>query len=169
MLAAWASALNEGGYWAHVLDAQWRYVFETDELRSTFVDMGKAPTAPTPLGAHVFSTEAKEYFGTMSGDDVETMRLIELGPYVLASTPGGRDELREIVDPEFAARLDELQPQETPAMWLLRPEWTTAGAAATAPGRWELPACTTPSSRWTLCGDKWVDAVWPPAETVVPS
>jgi class 3 adenylate cyclase len=33
---------------------------------------------------------------------------------VLASTPGGREELRRIVDPEFADLVDELEPQDLP-------------------------------------------------------
>lgn len=136
MLAAWASALNDGGYWAHVLDAQWRYVFETDELRSTFVDMGRSFAAPTALGSHIFSTAAKRYFAATIGDYLEAM-FIELGPYVLTSASGGgREELRRVVDPEFADRLDEMQPKEIPAVWLLRPEWTTAGADATGMAVW---------------------------------
>ena len=31
VLAAWASALNATGYWASLLDAEWRCVFATDE------------------------------------------------------------------------------------------------------------------------------------------
>jgi class 3 adenylate cyclase len=42
---------------------------------------------------------------------------LELGPYVLASTPGGREELRRVVDPEFADLVDELQPKDLPAVW----------------------------------------------------
>jgi hypothetical protein len=55
LLAAWASALNDAGFWAEVLDAEWRYVFETDELLLSYRDMG-APTTP-PIGSHFFSAE----------------------------------------------------------------------------------------------------------------
>jgi class 3 adenylate cyclase len=40
-----------------------------------------------------------------------------MGPYVLASTPGGREELRRVVDPEFADLIDELQPRDVPDAW----------------------------------------------------
>jgi len=32
LLATWASALNDAGYFANILDAGWRYVYDTDEL-----------------------------------------------------------------------------------------------------------------------------------------
>jgi hypothetical protein len=32
-LAAYAAALNATGHWATIFDAQWRFVFVTDELR----------------------------------------------------------------------------------------------------------------------------------------
>ena len=54
VLAAWASALNETGHSAWVLDATWRFVFATDELRLSW---GKAVKA-LPIGYHYFSAEA---------------------------------------------------------------------------------------------------------------
>ncbi len=131
-LAAWASVLNDAGYWAFVLDAQWRYVFQTDELRSTFADMGNRSTVPT---SHVFSTDAKRYFEAAIGGYQELM-FWEFGPYVLGSTPGGREVLRRLVDPELAGLVDELQPKEIPAVWLVRPEWTTAGADVSGMAVW---------------------------------
>ena len=131
-LAAWASVMNDAGHWAFVLDAQWRYVFQTDELRSTMADMGSTSAVPA---AHVFSTDAKRYFEIAIGGYQELM-FQQFGPYVLGSTPGGREELRQLVDPELAGLVDELQPKEIPAVWLVRPEWTTAGADTSGMAVW---------------------------------
>ena len=57
VLAAWASALNETGHSAWVLDATWRFVFATDELRLSFPQLNRADTA-LPIGLHYFSAEA---------------------------------------------------------------------------------------------------------------
>ena len=54
ILAAWASALNETGYWAQILDANWRYVFVTDELSVTRQALG---LPAIPIGAHLLSAE----------------------------------------------------------------------------------------------------------------
>jgi class 3 adenylate cyclase len=56
---------------------------------------------------------------------------LNTGRYLLASTPGGRDELRRVVDPGLVDLVDELEPEDAPVAWIgRRPEWTTAGAAA---------------------------------------
>jgi hypothetical protein len=47
---------------------------------------------------------------------------------VLASTPGGREELRRVVDPEFADLVDELEPKDLPAVWAF-PDNVSATAA----------------------------------------
>jgi class 3 adenylate cyclase len=137
VLAALALALNETGFWAHVLDAQWRYVFESDELQSSYADMMRGSSPPrSPIGSHFFGAEASQRFSAIVGGPYygrESLRawFLEVGGFVLATTPGGRDELRRVVDPVLADLVDELQPQEFPAVWFHRPGWTTAGADVT--------------------------------------
>ena len=46
LLATWASALNDAGYWAVLMDAEWRIVFVTDEMRLSHRDMGVATPPP---------------------------------------------------------------------------------------------------------------------------
>ncbi len=138
-LAAWASALNETGHWANVFDAKWRYVFETQELRKTFADMGR-PSA-TMLGLHRFSRETNQRLAAAVGGpwvepEFRRAYFSDLGPYVLAGTPGGREELRRIIDPELADLVDGLQPQAAPTAWVVGTEWTTAGADVTGSAVW---------------------------------
>jgi class 3 adenylate cyclase len=141
-LSAWASALNEAGHWAIVLDANWRYVFRTEELQRTFSDMVGDSPVRFPLGSHLFSKEVNQHLAATLGGtwrDGEFRRAYfrdELGPYVLASTPGGRDALRRVVDPELADLIEDLHPQEVPHTWIVRPVWTTAGADATGCDVW---------------------------------
>jgi class 3 adenylate cyclase len=138
-LAAWASALNEAGYWANFLDAEWRYVFQTEELRKTWIDMRRPSYAP--IGLHYFSRDANRRFaeaigGAWAEKEFRRWSFSELGPYVLASTSGGRAALRRIVDPELADLVDDLQPQPAPKTWVVRPEWKTAGADVTGAAVW---------------------------------
>lgn len=117
MLAAWALALNETGHWAYVFDASWRYVFVTDEVRLSWGETG-GQTA-VPVGSHYLSVEASQYRSARIGGEwtkpeFRRARFLALGRYVLASTPGGRDELRRVVDPELADLVDELQPEDVP-------------------------------------------------------
>jgi hypothetical protein len=117
-LAACASALNDAGHWADVFDAAWRYVFATDETRLSF---GGAVTF-LPIGSHIFSAEFTQFRvsvhrGGFVLPEYHRAHFLGLGPYVLASTTGGREELRRVVDQEFANLVDELQPKDPPAVW----------------------------------------------------
>jgi class 3 adenylate cyclase len=126
-LAVWASALNDAGYWATLMDSQWRLVFATDELRLTFGDAGDSTAFP--IGSHHFSTEAVRFRTANIGGSLEVRRagFLELAPYVLANTPGGREELRRIVAPELADMVDELHPQDLPVVLHTRRAMTYAG------------------------------------------
>jgi len=120
VLAAWAYALNDGGYWAYVLDAGWRFVFVTDELLVTFRDMGRSAA---PVGSHYYSAEAiRSRYAMYRDRSAATQQVragfLNLGRYMLASTPGGREELRRAVDPALADLVDELQPETTPVTWI---------------------------------------------------
>jgi class 3 adenylate cyclase len=139
LLRAWASVLNEAGNWANVLDAQWRYVFVTDELRLSYRDMGAA-TMPL-IGAHFFSAQVRQFIrrtlgGAWASPEVGRAWFLDVGRYVLAETPGGREELRRVVDPELADLVDELQPQDLPPVWINRSGFSTAGAEATGSAVW---------------------------------
>lgn len=137
VLAKWASTLNDAGHWATVFDADWRFVFLTDELQSTFADVGAGtPEAPI-VGAHLFSETARRYFGPLASPWFSDQRISQLGPYVLASTAGGREGLKRLVDPNVdPARIDELEPASAPTMWRQAVEWTTTGTDLTGTGVW---------------------------------
>ena len=139
LLRAWASVLNDAGYWANVLDAEWRYVFVTDELLLSYRDMGAATTPP--IGSHFFSPETRQFIaatlgGAWASPEVGRAWFLDAGRYVLADTPGGREELRRVVDPALTDLVDQLQPQDLPAVWLNRSGFTTAGAEVTGSAVW---------------------------------
>ena len=128
-LAVWASALNEAGYWAYVFDSSWRYVFVTDDLRIALGDTG--PVTSVPLGSHVMSAEARRWNAARIGGEHATRReLTQVSGYVLATTPGGRDELRRVADPEVADLVDELHDSVPPPVWTERTDFSFAGKDA---------------------------------------
>jgi class 3 adenylate cyclase len=118
-LAAWASALNDAGHWADIYDANWLDVFATDEMRLSFGDTGTHTVLP--IGFHIFSPEARQFRTTVNRGrfmlpEFHRAHFLENGPYVLATTPGGREELRRVVDPDFADLVDQLEPKDLPAV-----------------------------------------------------
>ena len=139
LLAAWAAALNDAGFWADMLDAEWRWVFVTDELRVSYRDMG-ASTTP-PIGSHFLSAEARQFMaeavpGAWASSEGGRAWFLEVGRYVLAGTPGGREELRRVVGPERSHLVDQLQPDDLPPIWNNESEFTTAGAEVTSSSVW---------------------------------
>jgi class 3 adenylate cyclase len=111
-LAAWATALNDAGYWAEMFDARWRSVYMTDDARLIFG--GRVELAPVPLGAFIYGPERMDTMMGWRGGHfpLEIVRGMfpKFGPLALSDMPGGREELRELIDPRLRDLVDELSP-----------------------------------------------------------
>jgi class 3 adenylate cyclase len=112
VLAETAEALNQAGLWAYVLDREYRVVYMTDELRRS--NGGLAEMVRVPLGAHLFGADFLDAALTWPTWTLETARRMfsAMGPWVLADAPGGREQLRESVDPRLLDMLDRLAPAD---------------------------------------------------------
>jgi class 3 adenylate cyclase len=117
-LAEVAAALRDAGHWGYVVDHQWRLVYVTDELRISFG--GNIELASFAIGEHLFGADAihasqgwRLGANTM---EIQRLTLAHVGGLVLADTPGGRDALREIVDPSLRELVDELSPADRVAL-----------------------------------------------------
>ncbi len=113
-LAAVAGALRDTGHWGWVVDERWSIVYVTDELRLSFG--AGVELAPWALDAHLFGPGSIQAsmgwrFGSNSAEAMKVMFTF-LGGWVLADTPGGRDELREAVDPSLRDLVDGLSPAD---------------------------------------------------------
>jgi class 3 adenylate cyclase len=86
----------------------------TDEGRLTYG--GLVEMIPVPLGAYVFGVEFVDAMLSWPGAgwriDAARELFTALGPWALADAPGGRDELRQMVDPRLRDIVDELPPAE---------------------------------------------------------
>jgi class 3 adenylate cyclase len=113
-LAAAASALNDAGYWAIIVDRRWRNLYMTDAQRMS--EAGMVGLAPFPVGPHLYSAESLDALlagrGRLNTLELMRERFEGGGPYVLAAAEGGRDELRELVDPRLRDIVDRLSPLE---------------------------------------------------------
>jgi class 3 adenylate cyclase len=146
-LSAALDALQRVEFAALVWDASWRVVGVTDEML-TILGGGIERPDP-PLGAHVFSAEWVEFQASRpGGPTVNSQREVfgSVAGALLASTRGGEDELRALVDPRLHDLLQGVEPLPGPPIWSSRVEVnfgdrTTAVDAYVAPlhdpvGRW---------------------------------
>lgn len=118
LLASVSSALHDSGHWGLIVDSRWNLVYATDELRETFGAGGNL--AMFAIGEHLFGTEAarlwNEWILGPNSADLNRLYFRGLGPYVLTDTPGGKDELRQLVIPDFNDIVDELSPLDPPVL-----------------------------------------------------
>jgi class 3 adenylate cyclase len=116
-LAVTAAALDDVGHWAEIVDRDWRQVYATNDVRRMFG--GLTELAPFPVGVHFFGPEAisarlRARSGPNTPDLVREMFQV-FGALTLADTPGGRDELRALVDPALVDIVDQLEPADKAA------------------------------------------------------
>ena len=143
VLASMAAALNDAGHWAEIVDRDWRGVYMTDEARRIYG--GQSELALYPIGAHFFGPERTSVMMDWQGGhfplEVTRTSLAVFGPIVLADTPGGRDELRGLVDPRLRDLVDDLVPVEPSAAGTVRMRgiYTRGGAGVEVLNtRWRL-------------------------------
>jgi class 3 adenylate cyclase len=114
VLAATATALNDAGQWAEIFDSDWGTVYITDEARWMYG--GKVELASFPLGGHFSGPDrvsmAMEWRGGQFPLEIHRRFFAQYGPWCLADAPGGREELRALVDPRLADMVDDLEPVE---------------------------------------------------------
>jgi class 3 adenylate cyclase len=117
-LADVARALRDTGQWGWVVDHEWRWAYVTDELRLTFGAYEEL--ASFAIGAHCFGPESmrasKRWRFGSNTTELQRVTFAGLGPFVLADTPGGRDALRELVDPLLRDMVDDLSPLDAAAL-----------------------------------------------------
>jgi class 3 adenylate cyclase len=129
-LAEAAAVLNRARAWAYIVDAQWRYVYMTDDVR---LSQGSLQgMVPVPLGLHYLSSEAQAVGSGGTVFPVESLReaVAWLGPWMLADTPGGRDALRDVAAPELHDVINAIEPDDASTVRPFQAHgWYTAGAA----------------------------------------
>ncbi len=136
-LAAVAVALNHARHWGEIVDCDWRCVYLTDDARLSYG--GLVELVPYPIGAYCYGPE---HVSTMIGwrgglFKLEIIRglFAAYGPWILADTPGGREELRERVDPRLRDMVDGISPAEAPpaVSFVMRGLYTAAGEGVDIP------------------------------------
>jgi class 3 adenylate cyclase len=113
-----AAALNTAGYWAELVDHEWRHAFTTDDLRLSWgLPLG---LATVPLGAFYFGPQATRVrlTGRWGPNTIEDQReqFAAAGGWVLADLSGGLNALTELLAPELHDFLDKLAPGSAAAV-----------------------------------------------------
>jgi len=138
-LASAASALGNAGYWAEVVDCQWRYAYVTDDLRLSFG--GLLGLQHLPLGVPYFGAEAVDnrltWRAGANSIDIQRAQFRAIGSMMLHDLGGDRDAFARLVDPRLRDVIDDLEPTEPAPLSSYQQIGMTFGS-----GRLDVPATT---------------------------
>ncbi|HJR90274.1 MAG TPA: adenylate/guanylate cyclase domain-containing protein [Aeromicrobium sp.] len=135
VLGAMAAALSDAGYWADIVDKDWRLVYTTDDQRLSTGDLRRL--VDVGIGEHFFGESCVNLRLTWEAgfNTVGLQRefFAAAGGLTLADTPGGRAQLREQVHPELSDLVDELSPDHAQAG---SRAWHSRGISGTPVALW---------------------------------
>ena len=110
-----ASALGGAGHFIWMFDRDWRVVYMGEEMRLSFASQ-TGRYAPVALGHHLFSPDSmmlrNEFRYGLTRVDLWRNFFGQVGSMVLHDAAGGRDALREIVDPLLVDLIDDIEPSD---------------------------------------------------------
>jgi class 3 adenylate cyclase len=113
-LADAARAIRDTGHWGWVVDSRWTVLWASDDVRLSFgalVELASFKIGTRLLGPEWVQASEEWRMGSNSVE-INRVFLRGVGGLMLTDTPGGRDELRELVHPALSDIVDELTPTE---------------------------------------------------------
>jgi class 3 adenylate cyclase len=98
-----ATAIRDSQQWSTVYDSHFRLIWASEaQIRAWGDDL---ETALTAMGRHILNP----FHFSQRYENLE-LWLKKVGEFVLADTPGGKEELRELVNPNIRHLVDEMHP-----------------------------------------------------------
>jgi class 3 adenylate cyclase len=130
-----AAALNAAGYWAELVDDQWRHAFTTDELRLSWgqpVGLSTVPLSAFYFGPQGAQARLAGRWGPNTLED-QLVQFAAIGGWVLADLPGGLDALTAVLAPELHPLLDDLAPESAAAITFVTESTSFGGSRLVIP------------------------------------
>jgi class 3 adenylate cyclase len=108
-----------------LLDAQWRLVWVSDELKGL---LGVEDEAQLGYGEHILKRYQLPPWRSMVTDESAAQAFDRNVPYIAHGTPGGIETLREFAADELRPLLDQVEPSPVPALWAFDMQIVREGA-----------------------------------------
>jgi class 3 adenylate cyclase len=106
--------LDPYGLAAEVLDGRWRLVWTSEELQTIW---GVRDPGQLGLERHILESRARALTGdALTRESAERWLRTNL-PFILAGTDGGPEAVADMLAPDFAPLLSDVEPQAAPARW----------------------------------------------------
>lgn len=102
MLRQAAVAIRDSDQWGCVYDSHWRLIYATEAQIQAW---GGEDAASSLYGMHYLNQPTEEPHIALNFPN-----WLRVGGFVLADTPGGKDELRRLVSPSIRHLVDDMEP-----------------------------------------------------------
>ena len=113
-LAQAAAAMRDAGHWGLLFDDEWRLVYVTDDMRRVLGGGNELAQwrVGHVMGSPAYVSDTRTWlFGAVAIEHVRA-QVATVGPLMLADLPGGRDQLRALLDPVLHDMVDEFVPND---------------------------------------------------------
>jgi class 3 adenylate cyclase len=113
-LTAMVEHLDATRWAAEVCDAEWNLVYVTSGLREV---VGMGATDDIGIGLHIAqSRHSQDWDETLAEADKRRWLLTNV-PYMIGDTPGGKEAIREMLEPKYQSVMDEIEAVPAPRLW----------------------------------------------------
>lgn len=106
--------MGEAGHWGWVLDDEWRVIYATDDLRRALAGGGELARwrVGYVIGSPEWVSDSQAWFSGGFSSEQTRAQVAITSPFMLADLPGGRRQLRELLDPMFHDMVDDFVPND---------------------------------------------------------
>ena len=105
---------------AQIMDTQWRLVWVSDALKAL---LGTSDEDELGYGAHMLEVYGRVLWSRTVTRETQRRNVLRDVPMMIEGTPGGKDAMREMLTPETAAVLDDIEPLPIPPVWVSEVEF----------------------------------------------
>jgi class 3 adenylate cyclase len=99
---------------AELFDAEWNLVWVSDELKAA---VGNDDDHELGVGSHIHSARSRPTWASFITDESKRTWVASVTPYVMATTPGGREAVLAMAPDDLRDAFAAVEPEAPPSVW----------------------------------------------------
>jgi class 3 adenylate cyclase len=107
-------ALRHTRWHAELFDPEWNLVWVSDELKAAIDEHDDERLG---IGSHIHSPRARPTWDAFITDESKRTWIESVTPYVMATTPGGKEAVVEMAPDDLREAFEQVEPGEPPSVW----------------------------------------------------
>ena len=107
-------ALRHTKWPAEIFDSEWNLVWVSDELKAA---VDENDDYALGVGSHIHSARSRPTWNTFLTDESKLTWVQSVTPYVMATTPGGKQAVVDLAPEDLREAFEQLEPDDPPSVW----------------------------------------------------